>query len=115
MAKPSDKLPEAPQHHHDDDQKTVVPEPSITTIIKRIRARSEGSSGDAQNGGSSPPFARSKNLQTVGKPSFLPSPTVDLSVCYTKLLHKGDRRLASKPLKGLNNGLSPSCFPPTFP
>ena len=46
MAKPSDELPEAPQHHHKDDRQTVVPEPSIETIIKRIRARSERSSAE---------------------------------------------------------------------
>ena len=49
------------------------------------------------------PFARSKNLQTVGKPSFLPSQTVDLSVFYTKLLHNGDRRLGAKPLNDQGN------------
>ena len=49
------------------------------------------------------PFARSKNLQTIGKPSFLPSQTVDSSVCYTKLLHNGDRRLGAKPLNGRDN------------
>ena len=103
MPEHSDELPEAPQHHQDDDGETVAPEPSIETIIKRIRARSEGSSGDAQNGAGSPPFARSKNLQTIGKPSFLPSQTVDSSVCYTKLLHNGDRRLGAKPLNGRDN------------
>ena len=49
-AEHGDELPEASQHHHGDDRQTVAPEPSIETIIKRIRARSEGSSGDAQNG-----------------------------------------------------------------
>jgi integrase len=103
MAEHSDELPEAPQHHHNDDRKTVVPEPSITTIIERIRARSKGSSGDAQKAEGSPPFARSKNLQTVGKPSFLPSPTVDSSVCYTNLLHNGDRRFGAKAPNGRDN------------
>ena len=60
MAKPSDELPEAPQSHLNDDPQTVAPEPSIATIIDRIKARSNGSSADAQNGGSSPPFARSR-------------------------------------------------------
>ena len=98
MAEHRDELPEAPQHHHDDDRQTVVPEPSIATIIERMKARSDGSSGHAQNGGSSPPFARSKNLQTVGKPSFLPSQTVDSSVGYTKLLHNPPDRSEPKPL-----------------
>ena len=103
MAEHRDELPEAPQHHHDDDRQTVVPEPSIATIIERVKARSDGSSAHAQNGGSSPPFARSKNLQTVGKPSFLPSQTVDLSVCYTKLLHNSDGRLGHKSLNDRGN------------
>ena len=50
MPKHSAELPDAAQHNHHDDRQTVVPEPSIETIIKRIRARSEGSSADAQNG-----------------------------------------------------------------
>ena len=87
MAEHRDELPEAPQHHHDDDRQTVAPEPSIATIIERMKARSDGSSAHAQNGGSSPPFARSKNIQTVGKPSFLPSHTVGPGVCSTDLLH----------------------------
>ena len=103
MAERNEEPPETPTGHHDDDRQTVAPEPSIETIIKRIRARSEGSSADAQNGRVSPPFARSKNLQTVGKPSFLPSQTVDPSVCYTKLLRNSDRRLGAKSLNGREN------------
>ena len=49
------------------------------------------------------PFARSKNLQTVVKPSLLPSPTVDSSVCYTKLLHNGHGRLGAKRLNCRDN------------
>ena len=103
MAERNEEPPETPTGHQDDDRKTVAPEPSIEAIIKRIRARSEGSSAHAQNGAGSHPFARSKNLQTVGKPSFLPSQTVDPSVCYTKLLHNSDRRLGAKPLNDQGN------------
>ena len=59
MAERNEEPPETPTGHQDDDRKTVAPEPSIEAIIKRIRARSEGSSAHAQKAAGSPPFARS--------------------------------------------------------
>ena len=63
MAKRSEGSSEASQRALNDDDEAVAPEPSIETIIKRIRARSEGSSADAQKAEGSPPFARSRFLQ----------------------------------------------------
>jgi hypothetical protein len=66
MAERSEEPPETPTGHPDDDQQTVAPEPSIEAIIKRIRARSEGSSEDAQKAEGSPPFARSSSRPAGG-------------------------------------------------
>jgi hypothetical protein len=98
----SDRYPEPLSGDVRHDQ-PIAPEPSIKAIVERIRARSGGTSADARNAAGSPPFARSRNPQTVGKPSFLPSPTVKSGVCYTKLLHNGDGRLEAKPLNGREN------------
>ena len=74
-------------------------------MVKRQSGRSSGVEHNLAKVGveGSNPFARSRNLQTVEKPSFLPSQTVDSSVCYTKLLHSGSGRLGAKPLNGQRN------------
>ena len=87
MAERNEEPPETPTGHQDDDQETVAPEPSIETIIKRIRARSEGSSADAQDGHDAIPSPApffSNSLEALTKPSPIRS---GASVVSTRRLH----------------------------
>ena len=68
MPKRLPELPDAPEGLDQDDPETVAGEPSVATIIKRIRERSEGSSTDAREGHCSPPFARSRLYHAINCP-----------------------------------------------